>query len=57
MLELTSCQLLLTVNLTQILKKEEKNFCFEGLRRMDLLRNNLPERSATMDNCKISANN
>jgi hypothetical protein len=41
---------LLTVNLTQILEERRKEFCFEGLRRMDLLRNNLPLRSATMDN-------
>jgi hypothetical protein len=27
---------LLTVNLTQILEERRKEFCFEGLRRMDL---------------------
>jgi hypothetical protein len=31
-----------------ILIERRKEFCFEGLRRMDLLRNNLPLRSATM---------
>jgi hypothetical protein len=41
---------LLFVNLIQILEERRKEFCFEGLRRMDLLRNNLPLRSATMDN-------
>jgi starch-binding outer membrane protein, SusD/RagB family len=39
-----------TVDLTSILNERRKEFCFEGLRRMDLLRNNLPLRSAGLPN-------
>lgn len=39
-----------TINLTDILNERRKEFCFEGLRRMDLLRNNLPLRSSSMPN-------
>jgi starch-binding outer membrane protein, SusD/RagB family len=39
---------LATVTLTAILNERRKEFCFEGLRRMDLLRNNLPLRSVGM---------
>lgn len=41
---------LTSVTLTDILNERRKEFCFEGLRRMDLLRNNLPLRSASMAN-------
>jgi hypothetical protein len=41
---------LVTVNVAQILDERRKEFCFEGLRRMDLLRNNLPLRSAGLSN-------
>jgi starch-binding outer membrane protein, SusD/RagB family len=33
-----------------ILTERRKEFCFEGLRRMDLLRNNMPLRKASMSN-------
>jgi len=38
------------VSINDILVERRKEFCFEGLRRMDLLRNNLPLRAATMVN-------
>jgi hypothetical protein len=41
---------LASVTLTAILNERRKEFCFEGLRRMDLLRNNLPLRNPTMSN-------
>lgn len=41
---------LVTVNLTEIIEERRKEFCFEGLRRMDLLRNNLPLRASDMAN-------
>jgi starch-binding outer membrane protein, SusD/RagB family len=41
---------LLTVDVTTILNERRKEFCFEGLRRMDLLRNNLPLRSSGLAN-------
>jgi hypothetical protein len=41
---------LLLVTVNDILNERRKEFCFEGLRRMDLLRNNLPLRSASMSN-------
>ncbi|WP_300977134.1 RagB/SusD family nutrient uptake outer membrane protein [Flavobacterium sp.] len=46
---------LASVTLTQILDERRKEFCFEGLRRMDLLRNNLPLRSAGLAQSAESA--
>ena len=46
---------LTAVTLTDILNERRKEFCFEGLRRMDLLRNNLPLRSAGLANTAESA--
>ena len=46
---------LTAVTLTAILDERRKEFCFEGLRRMDLLRNNLPLRSAGLANTAESA--
>jgi len=40
--------LLVITSINDILIERRKEFCFEGLRRMDLLRNNLPLRSSTM---------
>lgn len=40
--------LITITSINDILVERRKEFCFEGLRRMDLLRNNLPLRSATM---------
>ncbi|RTY86537.1 RagB/SusD family nutrient uptake outer membrane protein [Flavobacterium sp. RSP15] len=37
-------------SINDILVERRKEFCFEGLRRMDLLRNNLPLRSSNMVN-------
>lgn len=45
---------LVSVNLTQILEERRKEFCFEGLRRMDLLRNNLPLRSTGMPSAAVA---
>lgn len=46
---------LTALTLTDILNERRKEFCFEGLRRMDLLRNNLPLRSAGLANSAESA--
>lgn len=44
---LSGANLYTVVNNQNILDERRKEFCFEGLRRMDLLRNNLPLRPAT----------
>lgn len=48
---------LTSITLTNILDERRKEFCFEGLRRMDLLRNNLPLRSAGMPSVALSQPN
>jgi len=49
---------LTTLTINDILNERRKEFCFEGLRRMDLLRNNLPLRSSLMPNAaKAQPNN
>ena len=48
---------LVTITLTDILNERRKEFCFEGLRRMDLLRNDLPLRSASLPNSSVSQPN
>lgn len=48
---------LTTVTLDDILVERRKEFCFEGLRRMDLLRFNLPLRSSTMPNSSLAQPN
>ena len=44
-----------SVNLDQILNERRKELCFEGLRRMDLLRNNLNLRRTGQNNVSESA--
>lgn len=46
---------LLTIDLTKILNEKRKELCFEGHRRMDLLRNGLPLRSGTLPQSSLSA--
>jgi starch-binding outer membrane protein, SusD/RagB family len=46
---------LASVTLNQILTERRKELCFEGHRRMDLLRNNLPLRSVGLPQAAISA--
>ena len=46
---------LATLTLNQILNERRKELCFEGHRRMDLLRNNLPLRSVGLPQAAISA--
>ena len=41
-------------SINEILLERRKELCFEGLRRMDLLRNNLPLRSAGMPSAAVS---
>lgn len=41
-------------SINDILVERRKELCFEGLRRMDLLRNNLPLRSAGMPSAAVS---
>lgn len=45
---------LVSVTLTDILNERRKEFCFEGLRRMDLLRNNLPLRRVGLPENAVS---
>ena len=45
---------LVSVTLDDILVERRKEFCFEGLRRMDLLRFNLPLRSDSLPNSAVS---
>jgi starch-binding outer membrane protein, SusD/RagB family len=44
-----------TVDINRILLERRKELCFEGFRRMDLLRNNLPLRSAGLPQSAVSA--
>ena len=46
--------LVLISSINEILLERRKELCFEGLRRMDLLRNNLPLRSAGMPSAAVS---
>jgi starch-binding outer membrane protein, SusD/RagB family len=47
--------LLTTITLNDILLERRKEFCFEGFRRMDLLRNGLKLRNATLPKTEFSS--